>query len=247
MPHKWGFTSFLLCLPPPAESQRTAATAPCHRTFQSHPSPETRIWGWRFVCCHTRDATVPQCHTPLSPWPPPAPRGASRGSECTLGVPGGALTMDVALGDMVVALAMLGSMVLGSFSNLNNSITHLTKHSKLTSKYVQRYTMNCKGLNVISDELNSTPSQDILVTYTPQRFACSSEKWGILDSSCLSSSPYQGHWTKAPPTCTAKHIQTHPRLGFAACSFSGSLWPTETPRIYQLKAWEVNPDASMGP
>lgn len=43
MPHKWGFPSFLLCLPSPAEIQRTGATAPSHRHFRkpfSAPPPQ---------------------------------------------------------------------------------------------------------------------------------------------------------------------------------------------------------------
>lgn len=131
------------------------------------------------------------CHPATSP----APRGTRGGSEHTLP---GCLCLEEHWPWMwhlgTWWWPWLGSVVLEGFSHLNNSLTHLTKHSKLISKYVQRYTMNLKGLNVISDELNSTASQDILITSTHHRFGCTPEKWGNVGSS-LSSSPYQGHWT----------------------------------------------------
>lgn len=136
--------------------------------------------------------------------------------------------------------AGLDSMVLEGSSNLNISITHLTKHSKLRSKYVQRQRMNFKGLKVISDELSSKPAPDILITSTSQRFGCTPEKWGILDSSPLSPSPYQGHWTfsclspaltpKLPPPAqpnTSRHSQ-----GLALLPAAPQLpsWPTANPQ-----------------
>lgn len=76
-------------------------------------------------------------------------------------------------------------MVLDGFSNLNNSITHLINHSKLISKYVQRYTMNFEGLKVISDELNSTlPKTSSSPTHTRGLDAHlkSGEFWTLLVS-----------------------------------------------------------------